>query len=360
MPWRGGESMSDSILSTDRLRDLVAKFADCRIAVIGDFFLDKYLEVDPALAEPSIETGKTAHQVVAVRTAPGAAGTVVSNLAALGTGEIHAIGFCGDDGEGYELRKGLTARRCSVGHLHICGSIHTPTYLKPVDTGRRVLSAEHSRYDTKNRVKTPSLLEDLVLDSLDALLPKIDGVLVLDQVTETDCGVITARVREAIAEQANRYGKVLFWADSRCLIRKFRNVIIKANEFEVAEIPLGRMSESIPLEAVRHAAELMRQVSGRTVFVTRGAQGMLVTDPEWTSVPAVRIDNDIDPTGAGDSVSAGAFLTLCAGGTPPEAAVVGNLVASLTVQQIGTTGTAHPDQLVPQLTLWRQQQGLDK
>src|SRR5688500_3517916 len=97
-----------------RLQQLIDCFASRRIAVVGDFFLDKYLTVDPALAEPSVETGKTAHQVVAVRTSPGAAGTVVNNLSALNAGTIHAVGAIGDDGEGYDLRRGLELRRCST------------------------------------------------------------------------------------------------------------------------------------------------------------------------------------------------------------------------------------------------------
>jgi sugar/nucleoside kinase (ribokinase family) len=34
-----------------------------------------------------------------------------------------------------------------------------------------------------------------------------------------------------------------------------------------------------------------------------------------------------------------------AGATPVQAAAVGNLVASITVQQLGTTGVASPEQL---------------
>ena len=59
--------------ASERLAQLIGRFHRLRIAVVGDFFLDKYLDVDPALAELSIETGKTAHQVAAVRHSPGAA-----------------------------------------------------------------------------------------------------------------------------------------------------------------------------------------------------------------------------------------------------------------------------------------------
>jgi bifunctional ADP-heptose synthase (sugar kinase/adenylyltransferase) len=82
----------------DRLAEVVGRFTSLKVAVVGDFFLDKYLEVDPALAEVSVETGKVAHQVVRVRHSPGAAGTVTNNLAALECGRLWAIGIIGDDG----------------------------------------------------------------------------------------------------------------------------------------------------------------------------------------------------------------------------------------------------------------------
>ena len=59
-------------MSPDRLRQLVDRFARLRVAVVGDYFVDKYLDVDPRLAEVSLETGKTAHQVVSIRHSPGA------------------------------------------------------------------------------------------------------------------------------------------------------------------------------------------------------------------------------------------------------------------------------------------------
>ena len=91
------------------------------------------------------------------------------------------------------------------------------------------------------------------------------------------------------------------------------------------------------------------------VFATRGADGMLVTDPEPTVVPGVALEGPTDPTGAGDSATAGAVLALAAGATAPEAALVGNLVASITVQQLATTGTAQPEEVLKRLTLWQQQ-----
>src|SRR5258708_1387869 len=62
-------------------------------------------------------------------------------------------------------------------------------------------------------------------------------------------------------------------------------------------------------------------------------------------VPAYPVAGPIDIVGAGDSTSAGIACAVAAGASLEEAAAFGNLVASITIQQIGTTGTASPAQL---------------
>ncbi|MGB9625493.1 MAG: bifunctional heptose 7-phosphate kinase/heptose 1-phosphate adenyltransferase [Phycisphaerae bacterium] len=347
--------MNVARLSQERLADLLRRFPEQRIAVLGDFFLDKYLDVDPRIADVSVESGKTAHQVVNVRVSPGAAGTVMINLASLEAGELHAIGLTGDDGEGYDLRKCLTGLGCTTTHLHMSSDRHTPQYLKPRDCTDPSLSGEHERYDTKNRTPTPRDLEQKIMASIDALLPDVDAIAIMDQVEMDGCGVVTRAVREMLADRAKKHPKVVFWADSRRRIRLFRNVIIKANQFEAVGRETWLPEDEVPLAELRAAVEALRAQNGVPVFTTLGARGMMVSDP-WTHVPGVRLDGEIDITGAGDSCSAGAVLALCAGATPPEAAVVGNLVASITVQQLGTTGVARREQLPDRLALWQRQQ----
>jgi len=342
-------------MSPDRLAELLAEFPRLRIAVLGDFFLDKYLDVDPSLAEVSLETGKTAHQVTSIRRSPGAAGTVVSNLAALGAGALDAVGFTGDDGESYELRAGLAALRSTTDHLHFAPERMTPTYLKPRDKTDPSLAGEHSRYDTKNRTPTPETIQAKIVESLDALLGGLDAVVVADQVEEEECGVVTARVREAVADRARRHPKVVFWADSRRRIRQFQGVVIKPNQFEAVGRENPPPDATVRLADLAQAVERLRVETDGPLCVTRGAAGMLVSDPEPTLVPGVRVEGPIDPTGAGDSVTAGAVLALAAGAELPEAALIGNLVASITIQQLATTGTARPDQLPDQLKTWLRQ-----
>ena len=174
-------------------------------------------------------------------------------------------------------------------------------------------------------------------------------------VEEENCGVITAEVREFLSGRAGRWPGVVFWADSRRRIRRFRGVIIKPNQFEAVGWENPATHDEVPLDTLQAAVQRLRQQNQAPVVATRGWRGMVVSDPQSTVVPGVQVEGPIDPTGAGDSASAGAVMGLCAGANLPEAAIVGNLVASITVQQIATTGVARPDQLPPRLRLWQQQ-----
>lgn len=342
-------------MTPERLQELIDRFPSRRIAVFGDYFLDKYLDVDPALAETSLETAKTAHQVVAIRHSPGAAGTVVDNLAALQAGRLHAVGAVGDDGEALDLRRGLDRLGCRCDGLLQFESLMTPTYLKPRNVTDAGLTGEHERYDTQNRRRMPDEIVGKVIGALDAALPELDAVIIVDQVEADDRGIVTAGVRELLAERARKHPDVIFWADSRSHVRSFRGVIIKPNQFEATGRANPLPDEEVPLDELREAVRRLRAEIGAPVCATRGERGVLVSDPQLTEVPGVRLDGPTDPTGAGDSATAGAVLALTAGATLPEAALIGNLVASITVEQLATTGTAHPEQLVDRLELWREQ-----
>jgi sugar/nucleoside kinase (ribokinase family) len=340
----------------EALARLLGRFPSIRVAVLGDFFLDKYLEVDPALAEISLETGKTAHQVTATRHSPGAAGTVVCNLAALGAGSLRAIGFSGDDGEGYELRADLAGLGCDASSLHLDLGRRTPTYLKPRDRGDPSLEGEHSRYDLKNRLPAPRELEDRILASLGEVLPELDALIVLDQVEEPGLGTLTRRIVEALPGLLAPHPRIVAYADSRRRIMDFRGLILKMNQFELTGARAAGAGASLPEAEIAGALPGAAARSGKPIFVTAGERGV------WTiaansggaavRVPAVRVAGPVDPTGAGDSFTAGSVLALAAGASLEEAALVGNLVASVTVRQLATTGTARPDELYAALDAW--------
>jgi bifunctional ADP-heptose synthase (sugar kinase/adenylyltransferase) len=345
--------MSTDRLDEARLKQILRTFPDLRLAVLGDFFLDAYYDCDPVLNEKSLETGKNCYQVIRLRRQAGAAGTVAANLVALGVGTIEAVGFCGDDGEGYELRRAMDGLGLDRTGFFLCPERFTPTYGKPCYINGRApgkpVVEELERLDTKNRRSTPVPLQEQILDHALPRLDAWDGLILVDQANEPNCGVLTSRVRRRLTEEFRRRPDGVFLADSRERIDQFRHVMIKPNQFEAAQV-LGRPARRPSLKSsATDAGQLVRRTD-RPVFLTLGEKGMLVADGTTVDrVSGVPVSGPIDPVGAGDSTSAAIVASLAAGASLVEAATIANLVASITVQQIGTTGTARPTQILRRL-----------
>ncbi len=328
------------MLSDATLERILERLPGVTVGVLGDLFLDRYLDIDPRLTEPSLETGLDAYQVVNVRSLPGAAGTVINNLAALGVGTVRVVSCVGDDGEGYELRQALDRfPAVEAGAVLIDGGRRTPTYTKPLvcETGRP--ARELNRLDIKNRHPLPAATEDRIIEALDGLWARAHAWVVLDQVSEPECGVLTTRVRARLTKRAQSDPDRFTLADSRERIGLFDGVSTKPNERECLRATGGA--------AVEESARRLAATTGRPVFCTLGERGMLLVEPGERPrlVSAYPVAGPIDVVGAGDSTSAGIAAAIAAGADVAEAAAFGNLVASITVQQIGTTGTASPEQV---------------
>jgi rfaE bifunctional protein kinase chain/domain len=329
------------MLTDDILDQVLTRIPNLRMGVVGDLFLDRYLEIDAALNEPSLETGLDAYQVVQVRAQPGAAGTVINNLVALGVGRVEVIAVIGDDGEGYELRQALHAQRVvNANGVFSWNGRRTPTYTKPMLHQAGRAPRELSRLDIKNRSPLPNSAEDRVLYLLDQAWPHVDALLVLDQVSEPDCGVITARIRHHLAELGEANPEKLILADSRERIGHFRGVSVKPNQRECLAAVGGDAIEPAVVELARRTS--------RPVFCTIGEHGILLFDPCVAGVQRIAafpVLGRIDVVGAGDSASAAIACAAATGAGLDAAAAFGNLVASITIQQLGTTGTASPEQV---------------
>lgn len=346
----------ETLIERNKFREMVEGFSSLRIAVAGDLFLDKWLEIDRSFDEPSLETGLTAYQVIRKRLYPGAAGTVLSDLAALGAGRLYAVSFTGDDGEGYDMRLRLSKMGVHIDHVVVSDDVMTPTYTKPVflkdpAAGGAAKLEETNRLDHRNVSKTPAAIEDRIIDSLEKLSPEVDALIALDQITAEGYGVLTPRVREALSKIGRENKKLILYADSRAFIAAFKNTIIKCNDHEAILMVRNKQIPPEELADLDEAGECLLELSknsGKEVFVSCGSRGVLVKGRggKPALVPAVPVSGPIDIVGAGDACTSGIVSALCRGASPEEAAFTGNLTASITIQVIGATGTASCEQLL--------------
>lgn len=324
-------------MTPDRFAEITFCYRRLRVVLVGDIALDRYLEIDPSLSETSIETGLPVRNVVRVRPQPGAGGNVLANLAALGPMALAAVGVCGDDGEGAELRRTLDGMGVDLAHFLVRPDRMTFTYTKPLLMHAGRAPEELSRLDLRSRTPMPPDLQDAVVERLEAAAATADVVVAMDQVPEASCGLVTERVRQRLASIAEAQPQKIILADSRTSIGEFANVRVKVNASELArQFGVPEQGADLTALAARWSGDL-----GRDVFLTLGENGVLAASAgDVAHVPGIRIEPPIDPVGAGDAVLAGIAMALGAGATAAEAAELGNLGAAVTVRKLGTTGTA--------------------
>jgi rfaE bifunctional protein kinase chain/domain len=339
-------------MNASRFHTLTRGYAGLRIAVIGDFCLDRYLEIDPAKAEISLETNLPVHNVVNIRSQPGGAGTILNNLVALGLREIWAVGASGEDGEGFELRRALAALPgVRTDHFFTSPDRHTFTYTKPLVIEPGQPPRELNRLDLKNWSPLSPALEKLLQTALVTLAPQVDAFILLEQVDLANTGVLSFPILETIKQLTAQFPRLRILADSRRGLAHFPPVSFKMNREELAR--LLALSQSLDLQEIQTQASILANRLGNPVFVTAAQNGIIGAFPGQAPahVPALPLRGPIDIVGAGDAVTANLATALAAGASLSESLELASAAASIVIHQLGTTGTANINQIAELLSI---------
>ena len=376
----------------DRLTRLAAAKTP-KIAVIGDFCLDKYLFLSPELNEISVETGKTAFQIRARRVFAGAGGTVANNLRALGA-STSCFGIVGDDGDGFELLKALRGIGADVSGMVASPEVLTSTYVKPTNPDGRGGWVESNRFDVRNPGPFPASAVDALKANFRKRAAEFDAVVVLEQFPPGSETTFSPDFRAFLADVARANPNVFFLCDSRFFAESYRETLLKCNANELLDVfatargadrkretTLSGDAES-NVAALCEAGAWLAERNGRPVLATRGALGSLLFEvgdaplsstadvpqtadfpplaptPQTTqtteiavsAVPPRPVSPPFDICGAGDATNAGFVFAKSLGFSLVESAFLAGVVSSITIKQIGVTGTATVEQIVAALT----------
>jgi rfaE bifunctional protein kinase chain/domain len=323
------------------LETLLHDIRGARIAVVGDFCLDAYWEVDKSLSETSIETALATQAVTHQRYSLGGAGNVAANLVAMGVGRVEAFGVLGEDPFGREMVRLLRGVGIGTGGiLRQENDWATPVYIKPVEDGR-----EKARIDFGGANHLGSATSSALSEALRRGIPALDIVIINQQLSH---GIHTEQMRADLRSLISQRG-IPFIVDSRAFSDFFDGAIRKLNDREALRLCGTRWDKDVPVprELVAQSAKTLFDRWGRPVFITRGPRGILGWESAGSfEVPGLQVTGPVDTVGAGDSALAGIAAALAAGRGPPEAAMLGNFAAAVTVRKLFVTGTASPQEIL--------------
>jgi len=323
-------------MNEERIREILARIKNVKVAVYGDFCLDAYWLLDPRGSEVSLETGLSARAVAKHYYSLGGASNVVANLAALEPAAIQVIGVIGDDIFGRELTRQFNDLGVDTTCLVVQKeNFDTVTFGKPYLEGN-----EQPRIDFGFFNKRAEGTDKVLLAAIESALQRVDSLIVNQQVP----GSIP---NEAFIDRASdlfkRYGNKVVLLDSRHYGHKFKYIWRKTNDLEAARLNHVdvELDDVLALSDVEKYARALYRQFDKPVFLTRGPRGIVAVDSDgFHQIPGIQLLKKLDIVGAGDTVTSALALCLGAGVRPAEAAEFANYAAAVTVQKLFQTGTA--------------------
>ncbi len=313
-------------MNSKRLDAILAQISQLSIAVIGDFALDLYFNINHNSSEFSVETGKEVHLCQRPTAYLGGAGNVAKNLAHLGV-QVDAYGIKGNDLFGREMTFQANQLNISTEHLQTIEGIDTPTYTKPMQA-----DVELNRLDFGTRNNQFQSHAKSIIESLEKRMNTYQWVIVNEQFK-----LPLLNLENLIYLQ--RFLGENSIADLRSLGNEAKNTLLKVNEAEVTKI-IGPLTDT--KTQIQHWANERR----RPVLVTLGEKGMIYASPtEFHWQKAIPVHGPIDTVGAGDMVVAAFSAAKAAGASQEEACEFASLAVHISIQKIGETGSASPDEI---------------
>jgi D-glycero-beta-D-manno-heptose-7-phosphate kinase len=316
-----------------RLKEIVESFSKVKLVVFGDLILDEYLTGNPSRI--SREAPVIILKFLKSSFALGGSSNAANNAAALGA-KVTLIGSLGDD-----LYKKEFENLCTKAKIDLQVIIDKD---KPTTTKTRVISTSNKDPNAGTGIKQQVLRidrefsEDISKDNSQKLKDLLsnairDTDLVL--LSDYSNGNLNQTNSQELITLCSKAGKKSI-IDSTGDLRKFKG----AYSFTPNQPDLEAfLSTSInnEEELFEQAVKAQSELGANNILLTRGAKGMaLIEDKRIELIPAFNISEVFDVTGAGDTVAAVYSLALALEASPLEAAILGNLAASLVVKKAGT------------------------
>lgn len=310
-------------------------FQQCRILVVGDLMLDRYLwgEVERISPEAPVPVVRLDHKT---HTAGGAA-NVAANLGALGC-KVSVAGVLGEDEDGHQLLE----------LLHSSG-VETTAVLaapdRPTTCKSRVLGGRQQmlRFDVENLTELSSDLKQRLLAGIEAQMPGSSAVVLSDY----GKGLLDDSACQAIIGVARDLDLPIFVDPKGLRYEKYQGCdVISPNRTELAAATSTDFGD---LQALLQKGEQLRLDLGVAhLVVTLGELGITLLDSSGVHRFPALAREVFDVSGAGDTVIATIAAAVAAGLDLHDAIRLANLAAGLVIRKVGTV-TISRDELVASL-----------
>jgi D-beta-D-heptose 7-phosphate kinase/D-beta-D-heptose 1-phosphate adenosyltransferase len=311
------------------LVDLLEHLGAPRVALVGDYMLDRYVtgEVERISPEAPIPIVKVLRQAES----PGGAGSVASAILALG-GKVACIGAAGQDAAGEQLNRLLMSSGAETAGLVRIGEIATTVKTRYVGLAQHRNQQQMLRVDREHGGAVPEVVQATLRT---ALLGQLRGCDIL-AIQDHDKGALSeGNTAQLIADAAA--------AGVRAIVDPARigdygryegAAVLAPNRWEAQAASGVEIRDDASLSAA--AWRIVDVTGAEAVVISLDREGLylLERDGAGRRVPT-RPRDAYDGTGAGDEVLAALAVALAAGWAYADAAALANVAGGLEVERFG-------------------------
>ncbi|MCD6160923.1 MAG: D-glycero-beta-D-manno-heptose-7-phosphate kinase [candidate division Zixibacteria bacterium] len=317
-------------ISKPRLDRLFSGFDKCRIMVVGDIMLDRYLwgavsRISPEAPVPVVEISKEECLL-------GGAANVANNIAALG-GQPLLLGITGKDSFASVLKKELTVRNFSINGVFTDSSRPTTVKTRIIASNQQVVRADREKtHEISKR------LNKKLADYIDKTIDNIKAVIVSDY----GKGVINSTLLDYLISACNKRDIFIAVDPKESQFFNYKHVsAITPNHHEAGFVVGKKIKDDATLVDV--GWQILDRLEAKSLLITLGEKGMALFENGvseknkrlLTKIPTLA-RRVYDVTGAGDTVIAALTMASAAGASLKEAAFIANIAAGEVVAEVGT------------------------
>jgi D-glycero-beta-D-manno-heptose-7-phosphate kinase len=309
--------------------NVVDRFRDKKILVLGDVMLDKYIWGDVTRISPEAPV-----QIVSVTKesyAPGGAANVANNIASLGA-QAFMVGVVGDDSTRDRLIKELLKRNIDVSGLITDQTKRTTRKVRVFGRNQQLL-----RFDYEKKGDVEPVTEESIFEFVFKKIDEIDAIAVSDYAK----GTITKHLMDKLIEICNKKNKIIIVDPKPKHRALYKNcTLITPNLKEACE--MARLSEDDSAatddDDVENIGKKLLKDLDCNVLITKGERGMSLFEKDGREQHIPTFAKEVyDIVGAGDTVVAGVILALVSGASFEDAAIIANYAAGIKVGKVGTS-----------------------
>ncbi len=305
--------------------ELIEKFKNLKIAVIGDVMLDTYINgkvnrLSPEAPVPIIDVINKENRL-------GGAGNVALNLKALGATPL-LVSVIGNDIEGQIVENLLT--ELGIETMGILTSEDRITTVKTRIIGNKLQIA---RIDQEIKSLLTAKDNERLIGTLSNIIANCDAIIFEDY----DKGVLCIDNIKAIIEMAKKNKKIIAVDPKFNNFNFYKNVdLFKPNLKELTTGLKKELPDDFSIENIKELnTQLSKNLAPKISMITMSERGVFTNWGEENHIANAHQRNIADVSGAGDSVISVATCALASGCDLKTIAELSNIAGGLVCEQPG-------------------------